>query len=152
LIPVFLLKNLDSLGEIVTGLRALKAITVCAFLILITTAWVFRFNIHGYNQTLDNLHAGFGDGAYIFIAIFSVASLVSMPILGVTGIIGMIASRRLGRSAFLFGFLCFALSAANLVRWKRYGGVPAGNSGVSPVTQHASQDPPRKRPGKTPQQ
>jgi hypothetical protein len=135
----------------VTSLRVLKAITFCAFLVLITTAWVFRFNVHGYNQTLGSLRAGFGDGAYIFIAIFSVASLVSMPILGMTGIIGMIVSRRLGRSAFVLGFLCCALSAANLVLWKRYGGMPAGDSGVSPVTQHASQDPPQKRPPKVPQ-
>jgi hypothetical protein len=138
------------LEGIVTGLRVLKAITVCAFLILITTAWVFKFNVHGYNQTLDSLHAGFGDGAYIFIAIFSVASLVSMPILGMTGIIGMIVSRRLGRSAFALGFLCFALSAANFVLWKRYGGVPTGDSGITPVTQHASQDPPQKRPANVP--
>ena len=134
------------------GLRWLKAVTVCAFLILITTAWVFRFDLHGYNQTLASLRSSFGDGAYIFIAIFSVASLISMPFVGIAGAIGMIGSRRLGRSAFLLGFLCVVLSVANFVLWKKYGGVPTkgGANGPTPVTHQASQDPPPKRRAKAP--
>lgn len=134
------------------GLRLLKAVTVCAFLILITTAWVFKFDAHGYNQTLASLRARFGDGAYIFIAIFSVASLISMPFVGIAGAIGMIGSRRLGRSAFVLGFLCVALCVANFALWKRYGGVPAkgGAAAPTPVTHQASQDPPQKRRAKAP--
>ena len=116
-----------------TALRVLKALTVCAFLVLITTAWVFRFSLNGYAQTLTSLHASFGDGAYIFIAIFSVASLVTTPILAITGIVGMAASRRLGRPALILGFLCCALSFANLVLWKKYGGMPTHDSGIQAV-------------------
>jgi hypothetical protein len=119
-------------------LRVLKGVTVYAFLILITTAWVYKFNPHGYNQTLGSLLKSFGPNAYIFIAIFSVASLVSIPIVGIAGLIGMIASRRLGRSALVWGFLCFVLSAANYVLWRKYGGMPEGNSGITPVTRSAS--------------
>lgn len=137
-----------------TGLRVLKAVTACAFLILMTTGWVFKFNAHGYNETLGSLRASFGDGAYIFIAIFSTASLVSMPILGMTGIVGMIASRQLGRSAFVLGFLCCALGATNLALWKKYGGMPAagGRAGPTPVTPQSSQNPAQNRPAKVPKQ
>lgn len=131
----------------------LKGVTVCAFLILITTAWVFKFDAHGYNQTLGSLHKSLGDGAYVFIAIFSVASLLSMPILAMTGIIGMIASRRIGRSALALGLLCCVMSVANFVLWKKYGGMPTGGNatGPTPVTRQASQNPLQKRPAKVPQ-
>ena len=36
----------------------------------------------------------------------------------------MAASRRLGRSALILGFLCCALSFANLVLGTKYGGMP----------------------------
>ncbi len=136
------------------GLRVLKAATVCAFLVLLTTAWVFRFDPSGYNQTLHSLRASSGDSAYIFIAIFSVVSLLSMPIFGMSGVVGMIMSRRLGRSAFMFGLVCCALSGANLVLWKKYGGMPAGGgaTGPTPVTRQASQDPPKKHSAKGPQE
>jgi hypothetical protein len=107
-----------------TGLRVLKAVTAYAFLVLITTAWVYKFNANGYRQTLDSLRASLGDVAYVFIAIFAVASLVSTPILGIAGIIGMAASKRLGRSALILGLLCCVLSFANLVLWTKYGGMP----------------------------
>jgi|SRR5579862_3507290 len=128
-----------------TGLRALKAATVCAFVVLITTAWVFRFDPHGYNQTLSSLRASYGDGAYIFIGIFSVASLVCTPIFGLIGAIGMIGARRLGRSALVPGVLCVVLSAANFVLWKKYGGMPArgGATRTTSVTQQATHDPPQ---------
>jgi cytochrome bd-type quinol oxidase subunit 2 len=125
--------------------RALKAVTVYALLILITTAWVYKFDPHGYNQTLDSLLKNFGPNAYIFIAIFSVASLVSIPIVGIAGLIGMIASRRLGRSALVWGFLCFVLSAANYVLWRKYGGMPEGDSGITPVTRSVSPAAPQAR-------
>ena len=135
-----------------TGLRWLKGVTVCGVLILITTAWAFKCDLHGYNQTLASLRASFGDSASIFIAIFSVASLVSMPFVGIAGAIGMIGSRRLGRSAFVLGFLCVVLSAANFVLWKKYGGVPAkgGATGPTPVTHQASQNPPQRRRANAP--
>ena len=64
-----------------------------------------------------------------------------MPVLGVAGGTGMIASRRLGRSAFVLGFLCCVLSAANFALWKKYGGMPAlgATNGPTPVTRQASQ-------------
>lgn len=136
------------------GLRVLKAATVCAFLVLLTTAWVFRFDPHGYNQTLAALRASYGDGAYIFIAIFSVVSLISIFIFGISGMLGMILSRRLGRSAFVVGLACCALSGANFVLWKNYGGVPPADapSGPTPVTRQASQVPPTKHSAKSPQE
>ena len=129
------------------GLRVLKAVTVCAFVVLITTTWVFRFDPHGYNQTLSSLRENYGDGAYIFIAIFSVASLVCTPIFGLIGAIGMIGARRFGRSSLILGCLCVVLSAANFVLWKKYGGMTprGGAEGTTPVTHQASQDPPQKR-------
>jgi hypothetical protein len=129
-----------------TQLRVLKLVTVYGFLILVITAWVYKFDPHGYNRTLDTLLKSIGANAYIFIAIFSVASLVSIPLVGIAGIIGIISSWRLGRSAFVCGLLCFVLSAANFELWKKYGGVPTnrpGTSGPTPVTQSAGQDPPR---------
>lgn len=135
------------------GLRLLKAVTVCAFVVLVTTAWVFRFDPHGYNQTLASLRASYGDVAYIFIGIFSVASLVCTPIFGIIGAVGMIGSRRLGRSALVLGVFCVVMSAANFVLWKKYGGVPprGGTTGPTPVTQQATQDPPQQRRAKAPQ-
>jgi hypothetical protein len=116
-----------------TALRVLKAVTVGALLVLLTTAGVFRFNVNGYSQTLSSLRASWGDGAYIFIAIFSVVSMVATPLLGIAGIVGMAASRKLGRQALLWGFLCCALSFANLVLWKNYGGMPTHDSGIQAV-------------------
>ena len=65
-----------------TQLRVLKAVTVCAFLVLLTTAWEYKFSLGGYRQTLDSLQKSYGANADIFIALFSVVSLVSMPIFG----------------------------------------------------------------------
>jgi hypothetical protein len=134
-----------------TQLRVLKAVTVYAFLILITTAWVCKFDPHGYNRTLDALLKSFGSNAYIFIALFSVATVVSIPIVGIAGVIAMIASRRLGRSAFVLGFLCCVLSAANFVLLKKYGGVPESNSGITPVTRSVSPAAPQPRRPKSAQ-
>jgi len=120
-----------------TALRALKAATVCAFLVLIITAWVFRFSVSGYSQTFSSLRASWGGGAYIFVAIFSVTTLVATPSFGVAGIVGMAASRRLGREALLWGFLCCALSIANFVLLKKYGGMPTHDSGIQAVPQAA---------------
>ena len=107
-----------------TKLRLLKASTVYAFLVLIATAWVYKFNANGYTQTLASLRASFGDLAYVFIAIFSVVSFLSMPIVGIAGVVSMAASKRLGRLALILGFLCCVLSFANLVLWTKYGGMP----------------------------
>jgi hypothetical protein len=115
-------------------MRLLKAVTVYAFLVLITTAWVFKFNANGYTQTLDSLRASFGDAAYIFIAFFSVATFVSTPIVGIAGIVGIAASRRLGRPAFVWGLLCCVLSFANFELLKDYGGVPHTNSKAPSIT------------------
>jgi hypothetical protein len=136
------------------ALRALKAVTVCAFLNLILTAWVFHFDPHGYNRTLDSLRASFGDGAYLLIAIFSVVGVISMPIFGLIGIVGMALSRQLGRSALVLGFLCCALTATDLLLWKKYGGMPSGNgaTGPTPVTRKAAPPPPRRDPAKAPHQ
>jgi hypothetical protein len=68
-----------TIGSVMTKLRRLKALTVYAFLVLVTTAWVHKFNAKGYQQTLHSLLKSFGVGAYVFILSFSVASLVSMP-------------------------------------------------------------------------
>lgn len=128
-----------------TALRALKAVTVCAFLVLVMTAWVHRFNVDGYRQTLDSLEKSYGATAYLFIALFSVVSLISMPIFGVAGIIGMVLSKRLGRSALILGFLCCLLSYANFVLWQKYGGIPSHDKpeGVQKIYKTAS-------PSKTP--
>ena len=116
-----------------TKLRVLMAVAVYGVLVLITTAWVYKFDVNGYRETLAILLASFGDVAYLFIATFSVASLVSIPLVGIAGIVGMAASRRLGRPALILGFLCCALSFANLVLWKKYAGVPTHDSGIQPV-------------------
>jgi hypothetical protein len=133
-----------------TALRVLKALTVCAFLVLITTAGVFRFSINGYTQTLTSLRASFGDGAYIFIAIFSVVTLVATPIFGITGIVAMGASRRLGRPALLLGFLCCAVSFANLLLMKKYGGMPTHDTGIQAVQSSAKPVGGPKQPATTP--
>lgn len=116
-----------------TAIRVLKAVAGYAFLVVITTAWVFKFNVHGYTQTLTSLQASVGDGAYILIAIFSVATFVSTPIIGLAGVAGMAASRRLGRSALGWGFLCCLLSIANFVLLKNYSGMPI-HSNVPSIT------------------
>ena len=133
------------------GLRVMKVLTLCALLVLMATAWVFRFDAHGYNETLGSLRRSFGDGAYIFIAIFSAASLVSVPIFAIVGVIGVIVSRRLGRAALVWALLCCAFTAGNLMLWKKYGGVPTHDSGITPVNSRASQSPPAHRAGKVPQ-
>jgi hypothetical protein len=115
-------------------MRVLKAFTVLGFLVLVTTAWVFKFNVNGYTQTLESLRRSFGDVAYIFIAIFSVATFVSTPIVGIAGIIGIVASRRLGRSALLYGFLCCLLSYLNFELLKNYGGIPRRDSNAPSIT------------------
>lgn len=127
-------------------LRILKAVTVCAFLVLVITAWVYKFDPSGYRQTLDSLQKSYGATAYIFIAIFSVVSLISMPIFGIAGVVGMVSSRRLGRSAMILGFLCCVLSLANLVLWKKYGGIPSHDrpEGVQPVYKTAQPFSPTK--------
>ncbi len=127
-------------------LRVLKAVTVCAFLVLLATAWVYKFSASGYTQTLDSLHKSYGANAYIFIALFSVVSLVSMPILGFAGLAGMVLSKRLGRSALILGFLCCVLSFANFVLWKKYGGIPSHDrpEGVQQIYKTAEPSPPSK--------
>jgi hypothetical protein len=117
-----------------TAMRMLKAVTVYALLVLITTAWVLKFSTDGYRQTLASLQASLGAGAYILIAIFSVATFVSTPIVAIAGIVGMAASRRLGRSALVWGFLCCLLSFANFVLLKNYSGVPRINSNAPSIT------------------
>jgi hypothetical protein len=90
------------------------------------TAWAHKFNADGYTQTLDSLQKSYGDAAYPFVALFSVVSMVSMPIFGtIAGIVGMALSGRLGRSALMLGFLCCVLCFANLVLSTKYGGVPS---------------------------
>ncbi len=129
-------------------LRALKVVTLCALLVLVLTAWVYKFNPNGYTQTLDSLRKSYGDGAYVFIAIFSVVSLVSMPIFGIAGIVGMALSRRLGRSALIMGLLCCVLSFANLMLWKKYGGIPSHDKpeGVQVIYKTAAPASPSKTP------
>jgi hypothetical protein len=123
-----------------TAIRVLKAVAVYAFLVLITTAWVLKFDVKGYQRTLSALQASFGDGAYIFIAIFSVATFVSTPLIGIAGLIGIAASRRLGRPAFVWGLLCCLLSYANFTLLKNYSGMPRSNANapsITPVEQKA---------------
>jgi hypothetical protein len=116
-----------------TALRVLKAVTVCAFAVLLLMAWVFRFNANGYSQTLTSLRASWGDGAYIFIAIFSVVSLISTPLIGIAGLVGLAASKKLGRDALLCGLVCCAICFAQLLLWKNYGGMPTHDSGIQAV-------------------
>jgi len=131
-----------------TQLRVLKAVTICAFLVLALTAWVYKFSVSGYSQTLDSLRKSYGDSAYLLIALFSVVSLVSMPVFGFAGLIGMVLSRRLGRSAFMLGFLCCVLSFANLALWKKYGGIPShgGPDGIQPNYKTAEPSSPSRKP------
>jgi hypothetical protein len=112
------------------------------------TAWVYKFDASGYRQTLDSLQTSYGATACIFIAIFSVVSLISMPIFGIAGLVGMVLSRRLGRSALILGFLCCVLSFANLVLWKKYGGIPSHNGaeGVQQIYKTAEPSSPSKKP------
>lgn len=116
-----------------TTLRVLKAVTVCAFVVLLLMAWVFRFNANGYSQTLTSLRHSWGDGAYIFIAIFSVVSLISTPLIGIAGLVGLAASKKLGRDALVCGLFCCAICFAQLVLWKNYGGMPTHDSGIQAV-------------------
>ena len=116
-----------------TTLRVLKAVTVCGFVVLLMMAWVFRFNTNGYSQTLTSLHHSWGDGAYIFIAIFSVVSLISTPLIGIAGLVGLAASKKLGRDALVCGLFCCAICFAQLVLWKNYGGMPTHDSGIQAV-------------------
>ena len=96
-----------------TATRALKAVTVYAFLVLITTASVLKFNANGYTQT---------------------------PIIGIADIVGIVASRTLGRSALVWGLFCCVLSFENFVLLKNYRGMPRTNSSapsITPVERHA---------------
>jgi hypothetical protein len=111
-------------GGEMTKLRMLQVATVYALLVLLVTAWVDKFSPQGYQQTLGDLHRSIGANADIFIALFSVISLISMPFTGIAGIAGMIASRKLGRPALILGILCCVLTYANWLLWKNYGGVP----------------------------
>lgn len=131
-----------------TQLRVLKAVTVSAFLVLALTAWVYRFSPGGYAQTLGSLQKSYGGNAYLFIALFSVVSLVSMPIFGVAGLIGIALSKRLGKSALILGFLCCVLSFANFVLWKEYGGIPSHDApeGIQPIYKTAQPASPSRKP------
>src|SRR6202453_3619148 len=130
-----------------TTLRVLKAVTVCAFVVLLLMAWVFRFNTNGYSQTLTSLRHSWGDGAYILIAIFSVVSLISTPLIGIAGLIGLVASKKLGRDALVCGLSCCAICFAQLVLWKNYGGVPPHDSCL-PTVQSNAEPPAQPHPQK----
>src|ERR1700677_2570332 len=107
-----------------TTLRVLKAVTVWAFVVLLLMAWVFRFNTNGYSQTLTSLRHSWGDGAYILIAIFSVVSLISTTLIGIAGLIGLVASKKLGRRALVWRLAFCAIRFPQVVPWKNYGGMP----------------------------
>lgn len=107
-------------------LRILKAATVYAFLVVIGTRVAFYFfNGKDFNKTLHSQQSTWSLLLlFAFVAITGLASLLSIPITGVAGIVGMAAAKRYGSSAFIMGVLCCLLSAANLLLWTKYGSMP----------------------------
>ncbi len=118
------LSSADAPEVFMAKLRWLQAVAIFGLLVLIVTAWVYKFDVNGYRQTLASLRASIDGNADIFIALFSVVSMISMPIVGISGIVGIALSSKLGRPALILGIACCALSFANYLLWRNYGGVP----------------------------
>jgi hypothetical protein len=130
-------------------MRVLKAATIFALLMFIANCVAFHaFHTKGYGKTVQDLSATFGSAASVWVGLFSAGSLVSVPITGILGLVGMASSKQFGRSALVLGTLCCVLSAANFVLWKKYGGFPEnhpGTTGPTPVSRQLSPDPPPHR-------
>jgi hypothetical protein len=120
-------------------MRALKMATLFTILMFIANCFVFNsIRIRGYGKTIELFHPTFGSADSLVLALFSAASMVSIPLMGITGLIGIASSKRLGRNALIMGILCSILTVGSWEMWKRYGGMPArGSDKAEPVTQQA---------------
>jgi hypothetical protein len=118
-------------------MRALKAATLFTVLMFIANCYVFNsIRIRGYTKTIELLHPTFGSTDSLVLGLFSAASMVSLPLMGIIGIIGIASSKRFGRSALIMGIVCCVLTVGSWEMWKKYGGIPApGKEGPKPVYQ-----------------
>ncbi len=131
-------------------MRAIKALTALAVLIFIGNAVLFySVATRGYGRTIDALTPVFGSYDSLVLALIAVASLMSIPVTALFGIIGIVLAKRFGRSALALGLLCCVLSAGIFVLWKEYSGAPGPTapSGPAPVTRQATPNPPSRRAG-----
>ncbi len=120
-------------------MRALKVATLFTVLMFIANCYVFNsIRVRGYGKTIELFHPAFGTADSLVLGLFVAASMVSIPLMGIIGVIAIASSKRLGRNALLMGILCCVLTAGSWELWKKYGGMPApGKEGPQPVTQQA---------------
>lgn len=120
-------------------MRALKVATLFTILMFIANCFVFNsIRIRGYGKTIELLHPTFGATDSLVLGLFAAASMVSIPLMGIIGVIAIASSRRLGRNAMIMGIVCCVLTIGSWEMWKKYGGMPApGDSKPKPVLQQA---------------
>lgn len=120
-------------------MRALKVATLFTVLMFAANCYVFNsIRIRGYSKTIDLFHPTFGSADSLVLGLFSAASMVSIPLTGLVGVIGIASSKRLGRNALIMAILCCVLTIGSWEMWKKYGGMPApGKEGPQPVTHQA---------------
>ena len=105
--------------------RVLKVATGFAFLVLISTRLGFyMFNGKDFSKMLGRMDMFPALLVYALLAIFGATSLLSIPITATAGVVGMATSKRDSPAPFFLGFLTCLLSAANLLLWIKYGGLP----------------------------
>ncbi len=120
-------------------MRALKVATLLTILMFMANCYVFNsIRIRGYGKTIELFHPAFGSADSLVLGLFAAASMVSIPLMGIIGVIGIASSKRLGRNALIMGIVCCILTVGSWEMWKKYGGMPKpGNEGPKPVTQQA---------------
>jgi len=125
--------------EGIEAMRALKLATLFTILMFIANCFVFNsIRIRGYGKTIELFHPAFGATDSLVLGLFVAASMVSIPLMGIIGIIGIASSKRLGRNALIMGILCCVLTIGSWEMWKKYGGMPApGKEGPQPVYHQA---------------
>lgn len=118
-------------------MRVLKVATLLTVLMFIANCYVFNsIRVRGYGKTIELFHPTFGAADSLVLGLFSAASMVSLPLMAIIGVIGIASSKRLGRSALMMGILCCVLTVGSWELWKTYGGMPKpGSEGPKPVYQ-----------------
>lgn len=118
-------------------MRALQLATLFTILMFIANCYVFNsIRVRGYGKTIELFHPTLGAADSLVLGLFVAASMVSIPLMAIIGVIGIAASKRLGRNALMMGILCCVLTVGSWEMWKKYGGMPARSSDkAEPVTQ-----------------